>query len=60
MIPFWKATSTTERRHEARDIVIVPFPFQDRQRRILQVIGQLSGPLQEKLNHALKSALGLP
>jgi mRNA interferase MazF len=31
-----------------------------RQRRILQVIGQLSGPLQEKLNRALKSALDLP
>jgi mRNA interferase MazF len=30
-----------------------------RKRRILQVIGQLSDPLQQKLNHALKSALGL-
>lgn len=30
-----------------------------RQRRILQVIGRLSDPLQQKLNHALKSALGL-
>ncbi len=30
-----------------------------RQRRILQVIGQLSDPLQQKLNHALKTALAL-
>jgi mRNA interferase MazF len=30
-----------------------------RQRRILEVIGRLSDPLQQKLNHALRSALGL-
>ncbi len=31
-----------------------------RQRRILQVIGHLSGELMQKVNHALKAALELP
>jgi len=31
-----------------------------RQRRILQVIGHLSGVVMQKLNHALKAALELP